>query len=234
MKSVLSQFDKTSELDQIVQPIRSKFEPDAQSELDQLLEFICVSVWGGFTTPPEIVREVIKLSEGGRFKLVSNSVGEATLLKITECIYAKKLEVQENWPASTTYDQLHLAFLVLSSSGIACLEIADEYTKKNWEDFFTAVEFYWDNRGPLRELFGGCFFQQEDLERAVNEEPLRLSFCAKVQSEIEVVAYGITAELEKRGLSPVLKLAEQEILLSCQWQKRSTTGHRGFDGSVVY
>lgn len=112
-----------------------------------------------------------------------------------------------------SYERLHLAFLVLSSNGIACLEIADEHTNKNWDDFYSAVEFYWDGRGPLKELFGGCFFQQEDVERAAQAGFLRLSFCAKEQSEIEVVAYGIIAELETRGLSPELRLAEQEILL---------------------
>lgn len=127
-----------------------------------------------------------------------------------------------SWPAVTDCDRLDGAFRALGRLGVICLQNAGLTQSDGYDDFREALSRHPE---PTR-VQGYCFFQGQDLARAVNGHGLHLAFGPsdprKEEEDGPRIGRLVTAELAKAGLNVVWAgTFDQRIFIpSMRWQKR--------------
>ncbi len=142
---------------------------------------------------------------------------------IVEHEISVKLEDEKTWPAVTDCDRLSRAFDILNANGIVSLESAGYTISDGWDEYREAVHAL-ELKGISEPVRGGCFYHEQDLERAVAGNGLQLAYSAASGNFIETLglAKEVVDTLEQQGLSPAWNgNVEHRIQLPIKWQRRS-------------
>ena len=135
----------------------------------------------------------------------------------------EEFEIEKNsWPSITDCDLLDEAFIGLNSKGVIALQNAG-YTQS---DGYDDVKQCFNDHPSKNSVTGYCFFQAQDLERAVRGKGLYLAF-GPINPELEdtegpKIGKVIRKEMESRGLKVEWDGSfDSRILLpDINWQKR--------------
>ena len=152
-------------------------------------------VWSGLYTREQILQDL----EG-----VIEDEGEEVSLDhqhaIVDGLLQEKKEAEDGWPEHTDCDKLDAAFARLELEKIIALQNAGYTQSDGYED---CCEVYQRRGGASCGSIGFCFYQFQDLGRAVRGEPLYLSYGTFKPSDSEAVGVGrtICAVLEGQELT---------------------------------
>lgn len=115
-------------------------------------------------------------------------------------LLGEKREAEAGWPERTDCEKLDAAFTRLELEKTIALQNAGYTQSDGYED---CCEVYERRGGASSGSIGFCFYQFQDLGRAVRGEPLYLSYGAFKSSDGEAVGVGMTvcAVLEAQGLA---------------------------------
>jgi hypothetical protein len=164
------------------------------------------------TLKPEIRDEVATLVRAGFYnknrimEILCEEIytqGELNPTDVSAAIDEELARLQaekKTWPAVTDCDRLDAAFAAMNRRGVIALQNAGYTQTDGYEDFRAALE-----KHPRRSsVIGYCFYQGQDLERAIHGEGLFLAFGPVDPRDEEVKGSGIgkvvREELERAGL----------------------------------
>lgn len=152
-------------------------------------------VWSGLYTREQILEDLEGVVEDE-----GEDVSVARQEEIVDDLLADKREAEAGWPERTDCDKLDAAFARLEVEKIIALQNAGYTQSDGYED---CCEVYERRGGASSGSVGFCFYQFQDLERAVRGEPLYLSYGAFTPNDGETVGVGktICAALEGQGLT---------------------------------
>lgn len=181
-------------------------------------------VWGGFHTQSEIFEDAIEMLQEDWFldEPIEERDEEATA-KIISSELAKKSEAEAQWPAETDCDRLTRALEALTATGIVSLENAGYTLSDGWSDYQEVVQNEWSEGDLLSPVRGGCFYHQQDLERAITGGGLDLAFGSVTGEDPDSckIAIEIVEQLRALGFKPEWNgTVGQRIHLPIEWQRR--------------
>ena len=93
-----------------------------------------------------------------------------------------KEEAEQSWPKVTDCDRLFAAFLKLNSSGVIAIHEA------GWdkgEALHNCIQQY-KNRNEPAEVFGVCYYTQQDVDDAIENQSMHLGFNSSVPEREEI------------------------------------------------
>ena len=202
---------------------RAGLDEDARAEFDDFVQFLRFRVWSGFHYAEEILESAQEAIEDGMYSELEDSMDSELISNIVEHEIAVKLEDEKTWPAVTDCDRLSRAFDILNANGIVSLESAGYTISDGWDEYRDAVHAL-ELKGMSEPVRGGCFYHEQDLERAVAGNGLQLAYSAASGNFIETLglAKEVVDTLEQQGLSPAWNgNVEHRIQLPIKWQRRS-------------
>lgn len=194
-----------------------------EDEQDELQAYLNVMVWSGFSTPDEALEIALEAAEEEGFSDTLNQLSEGEWSRIIAAEFQRKGDAEGAWPVVTDCNRLTLAFEQLTASGIISLENAGLTISDGWSDYQEVVESEWEPAGKLASVRGGCFYQAQDLERAVNGDGLSLAFGSVSDTEADTIniAEEIIQTLKSHGFSPEWNGSiDERISLPIKWQRR--------------
>lgn len=161
----------------------------------EILNQIKTLVRGGFETRDRIVEILCEeLYEPGELEETEVTAG-------VDEAFARLDAEKKTWPATTDCDKLDEVFSALNAKGIIALQNAGYTQSDGYDDILDA----YDRHPEKHKLVGYCFYQGQDLERAVNGKGLLLAFGPidpkKEESEGPVIGGIIVEELHRVGFS---------------------------------
>jgi len=165
---------------------------------DRIVEILCHEVYPTGTLSEDDVSDAIDVA-------IRDLIAEAT-----------------TWPAVTDCDRLDSAFAAINRRDVIALQNAGYTQSDGYGDFRAALAEYPD---ALR-IVGYCFYQGQDLERAVRGDGLYLAFGprdAKLEATVGIdVGRIIVDEVQRVGLAVEWNgTFKQRILLPrLTWQRR--------------
>ncbi|MDZ4836428.1 MAG: hypothetical protein SGJ27_21850 [Candidatus Melainabacteria bacterium] len=203
---------------------RAELDDDAREEFDDFVQFLRFRVWSGFHYDEEILESATEAIADGMYPELEEIFDEKLINQIVNHEVKEKLEDEKQWPAMTDCDRLTRAFGKLNANGIVALESAGYSIGDGWDEYREAVHAQWELKGLLDSVRGGCFYHEQDLERAVAGNGLQIAYSAASGNFLETlgVAKEVVDVLEAEGLSPAWNgNVEHRIQLPIKWQRRS-------------
>jgi hypothetical protein len=126
---------------------------------------------------------------------------EAEVTVAVDAAFASLEKDKATWPSMTDCDKLDRAFAAINALGIIALQNAG-YTQS---DGYDDIREIYHSRSDRDKVIGYCFYQGQDLERAVNGEGLYLAFgpmdAQNEETEGPRVGAMIVAELKRVGFT---------------------------------
>jgi hypothetical protein len=183
---------------------------------DETTDAINVLARSGFYDEDEIIEIVCEsMFEPGE-------VNEAEVSEAVDAAFDALEEEQKSWPEVTDCDRLDEAFDAIDARGVIALQNAGYTQSDGFDDFQEALEEH-----PKPETVKGyCFYQGQDLERAVLGDGLYLAF-GPVDSDKEAAdgpAIGkiVREELERAGFKVEWDgtFAQRIFVPKIKWQRR--------------
>lgn len=133
---------------------------------DDTKEAIHVLSRSGFFDPDDVMEIVCdEMFEG-------DDVDEDEVADVIDAEFEALEKDMESWPAVTDCDRLDRAFEALNQRGVIALQNAGYTQSDGYDDFMEAYE----EHPKKSSIIGYCFYQGQDLERAVLGEGLYLAF----------------------------------------------------------
>lgn len=206
-----------------VEEFRAGLSQDARAEFDDFIQFLRFRVWSGFHYAEEILESAVEAIEEGMYPELEDDFNSELVTQVVEHEVNAKLSDEKNWPDVTDCDRLSQAFERLNANGIVSLENAGYTISDGWDEYREAVDAL-EYKGLSEPVRGGCFYHEQDLERAVAGNGLQLAYSAASGNYLETlgVAKEIVDVLEEHGLSPAWNgNVEHRIQLPIKWQRRS-------------
>jgi hypothetical protein len=183
---------------------------------EDLQELLRTLVWSGFYDRERILENLGEAVEGEGEEL---TVSQQALLVDREL--AAKKEAEASWPERTDCDKLDDAFARLEKQKIIALQNAG-YTQS--DGFGDCYEEY-ERRGAKKSgVLGFCFYQFQDLQRAVRGSPLDFGFGAidRQDETAKAVGKAICEALEAQGF--VVKWNQspgtRPRVMNLEWKRR--------------
>lgn len=177
-----------------------------ENELEEnrkfLVDKIVSEVRFGFSDPETIVIDVLEQAEDEGWE---NDFSEDWIRKTVAAEHKKRKEESKSWQHPTQTEKLHTAFDKLRKEKIVALHFAG-YTQS--DSLYDVEEIVQQLKGKGIQHQGHCFYHEQDLERAIGEEPgeLYLGFYgADSKDEPAAIAAGnkIKQVLEAEGFGVV-------------------------------
>ncbi len=182
-------------------------------------EDITIAVKAGYESRDDLIRfasEDLARALGGRdvMRLVTRMVDRAL---------ADQRKREQGWKTPTDCDRLARAFAALERSGIVARQNFSDCTTCGVTEIKGEMD---DARKAGKRVRGYVFFHEQDVEHAVEDGALYLSYGAAESSEAAqlAIAREVVASLKQAGLDVAWsgRLAER-IGLSLEWKRRRFT-----------
>jgi hypothetical protein len=208
-----------------IETFRSGLSEEAMADFDDFVNFLRFRVWSGFHYAEEILESATEAIEDGTYSELEEENFEPEMIaQLVDEEISRKLADEKSWPKVTDCDRLTTAFEKLTANGIVSLENAGYTIGDGWDEYREVVHAQFEIKGTLDLVRGGCFYHEQDLERAVAGNGLQLAYSAASGNFLETlgVAKEIVDVLEQQGLSPAWNgNVEHRIQLPIKWQRRS-------------
>jgi hypothetical protein len=179
-----------------------------------IAEQIRIQVWSGLTKP-EDVQEMIS-------EILESDANEIMLRSLVTKEFEKKAQEELHWPEITDCDKLQSVFKNLINSGVIAIHNA------GWdmgEAFHNCLEAF-RNEGCPKHLFGICYYTQQDIESAVINGQMYLSYSSTRPDEEETVCPKLAKQIVDECLKAGLNASwdgnpQSRVELQIKWQLRS-------------
>src|SRR5579885_2832605 len=171
---------------------------------DALKDFIWTRVWSGFYSSEDILADAMEgLDECWFYEDPVEADEKEVKALIDKEVAAKKAD-ECQWPVETMCDRLTGAFEALTARGIISLECAGYTISDGWSDYQEVVVVEWEPAGARQHIRGGCFYHEQDLERAVAGDGLFLAYGATSGDDHDSIAVAgeIIQVMQEFGFKP--------------------------------
>lgn len=183
-----------------------------------LLEFIRIRVWSGFYSADDIIESVTEAVEEEQYGEGELDLSEEQIYDLVDAEFQKKYLEEKKWPTETDCDRLTAAFKALSAKHIVSLENAGYTQSDGWSDIQEEVASL-----PPGTARGGCFYHEQDLERAVDGAGLYICYGAMSGTDEHglIIAREIVSVLESFGFKPDWDgTIKRRVNLPIDWKRR--------------
>lgn len=123
-------------------------------------------VWAGFDTPADVFEQVREAWDWDQ------PLDTDWLRALVDREARSKRDAEKRWPAQTDNDRLEAAFEALDARGVIALHNAGYTMQDGLSDVAEALH----ERAGAAHLAGYCFYHQQDVEAALEEDALFLAF----------------------------------------------------------
>jgi len=182
----------------------------------------------------EVQREIDGLVRGGfeeRDRIIEilceemyepGELDEAEITAAVDAAFAVREQDKATWPRVTDCDKLDQVFVALNALGMIALQNAG-YTQS---DGYGDIGEFYHRRSDRNKVIGYCFYQGQDLARAVNGEGLHLAFGPmdpqNEATEGPRIGGMIVEELERLGFAVQWNgtFAERIYIPAIDWKRR--------------
>lgn len=173
-------------------------------------------VWSGFCDPVR-VEQVID-------SLLDPKDDRSELRRYASEQFRLKQEAEQTWPETTDCDRLFTAFLSLNSMGI--IAVHDAGWDKS-EAFHNCLQQY-KNRGEPQEIFGVCYYTEQDVDDAIENHSMHLGFSSSTPEREEIdsprTAKLICQVLTENGIQNKWdEVSNSRIQIDIDWKWRNFT-----------
>jgi hypothetical protein len=163
-------------------------KPELNETDRYILNAIRKWVWSGFYTADEVDFMIDDILE--------DDAHEEFLREAVAPEFAKKSEAEKNWPEKSDCDRLDSVFGALEKRNILCLQKSGYETSDGHQEAFEIL-----SDQPGNRYIGYCFYDGQDLERALDGGGLLVAFDhvdGDVPDKIKV-GNALKEELERVG-----------------------------------
>ena len=175
-------------------------------------------IWSGFYTPDDVF-EIISEDLNDPYALSADD--RTWIEETTERLAEQKTAEEANWPETTDWERLDEAFDRLDDAGILALHNSGTSQSDGIDD---ANDIARQMAGEGFSFRGWTFYHEQDLQRALSENILMLSFGSLNETEADplTIAGEVVSVLKSAGFE-VQWSGTPEDRISLQgfkWQKR--------------